>query len=48
MDKGKVQIATMVTEEDKEFIEAFCQEEDISIAQLIRKAIKEYIEKYNN
>lgn len=45
---AKVQIAAMVPEEDKEFIEVFCQEEDISIAQLIRKAIKEYIERHNN
>lgn len=45
---AKIQIAAMVTEEDKEFIEAFCQEEDLSIAQLIRKAIKEYIERHNN
>lgn len=43
---AKVQIAAMVSEEDKDMIEAFCAEEDISIAQLIRKAIKEYIERH--
>lgn len=42
------QIATRISDEEKEFIEAFCQENDMSISQLIRKAIREYIDKHNN
>lgn len=48
MAREKKQISAMVDEDEKLFIEEFCREEDISIAQLIRKAIKEYIERHNN
>lgn len=41
------QIATRIPDEEKEFIEVFCEENDISISQLIRRAIKEYIERHN-
>lgn len=39
------QIATRVSEQEKQEIEKFCQEHDIKISQLIRWAIKDYIDK---
>lgn len=40
-------ISTRVEDEDRELIEAFCNETDMSISQLIRKAIRYYIYRYN-
>lgn len=37
------QIATRVTEEEKQELEKYCREHDIKISQLIRKAIKDYL-----
>lgn len=39
------QIATRVSEEEKEAFERFCRDHDIKISQLIRWSIKEYIDK---
>lgn len=39
------QIAARVSEEEKRVLEAYCKERDIKISQLIRWAIKDYIEK---
>lgn len=39
------QIATRVSEQEKQEIEAYCKQHDIKISQLIRWAIKAYIEK---
>ena len=38
------QLATRVTQEEKEALEEYCKEHDITLSQLIRWAIKEYIE----
>lgn len=38
------QIAARVTEEEKEELMQYCKEHDIKISQLIRWAIKAYIE----
>lgn len=41
-----VQIATRVTEEEKRELEQYCKSHDIKISQLIRWAIKDYMDKY--
>ena len=41
------QIASRVSEEEKQELEQYCKEHDIKISQLIRKAIKEYMEREN-
>lgn len=38
------QLATRVTQEEKAALEKYCKEHDITLSQLIRWAIKEYIE----
>ena len=37
------QIGTRLPEEEKERVEEYCKKRDISVAQLIRRAIKEYM-----
>lgn len=39
------QIAARISEEEKQELEKYCREHDIKLSQLIRWAIKEYIEK---
>lgn len=39
------QIAARVTDEEKQELELYCRENDIKLSQLIRKAVKEYLEK---
>lgn len=39
------QIAARVTEDEKKKIEEYCKEHDVKISQLIRWAVKEYINK---
>ena len=39
-----MQIATRVTDEEKQKLEKYCKENDISIAKLIRQALKLYFE----
>lgn len=41
------QVATRVTEEEKKVLDEFCKEHDITLSQLIRRAIKEYIANHN-
>ena len=43
--EGYYNIATRVKDEEKKRIDAFCKENDMSVSQLIRKAIKEYMNK---
>ena len=43
--EGYHNIATRVKDEEKERIAEFCKENDICVSQLIRKAIKEYMDK---
>lgn len=45
--EGYYNIATRVKEDEKKVIDQFCKENDISVSQLIRKAIREYINKEN-
>lgn len=45
--EGYYNIATRVKDEEKRLIDQFCKENDMSISQLIRKAVKEYINKEN-
>lgn len=40
-------IAAKITEEDKKEVEAYCKERDIKMSQLIRWALKEYIENHS-
>lgn len=39
------QIAARISEEEKRELEQYCKEHDIKLSQLIRWAIKEYIER---
>lgn len=39
------QVAARVTEEEKDALVKYCEDNDIPMAQVIRKAIKEYLEK---
>ena len=43
--EGYYNIATRVKDEEKKCIDEFCKENDMSVSQLIRKAIKEYMNK---
>lgn len=43
--EGYHNIATRVKDEEKARIDEFCKENDMSVSQLIRKAIKEYMNK---
>ncbi len=43
--EGYHNIATRVKDDEKKRIDEFCQENDMSVSQLIRKAIKEYMDK---
>lgn len=38
------QIAARISEEEKKILDAYCNAHDIKISQLIRWAIKEYLE----
>lgn len=38
-------IATRITEEEKQKIEKFAKEHDLTLSQILRKAIKEFMEK---
>ena len=49
MAKDKlIQIASRIDEEEKQAIVKYCDENDITVSQLIRKAIKEYLENHKN
>ena len=39
------QVAARVTEEEKNSLIKFCEENDIPMSQVIRRAIKEFLEK---
>ena len=39
------QIAARVSDEEKEGLEEFCEDHDIKVSQLIRWAVRDYIEK---
>lgn len=38
-------IATRITEEEKQKIEKFAKEHDLTLSQILRKAIKEFMER---
>lgn len=38
-------VSCKMNEDEKEMLEMFCLEEDLTMSQVIRKAIKEYIER---
>ena len=40
------QVAARVTEEEKDALITYCEDNDMPMAQVIRKAIKEYLEKH--
>lgn len=40
------QVAARVTEEEKDALIKYCEDNDMPMAQVIRKAIKEYLEKH--
>lgn len=44
---GRKQVNALVEEDEKYFWEEFCRQNDISMAQLIRKAVREYIDRRN-
>ena len=41
------QIAARVTEEEKNNLIEYCEKNELNMAQVIRKAIKEYLENHN-
>jgi predicted CopG family antitoxin len=41
-------VKTSLTQEDYEKLIEFCEDNDESVSQVIRKAIKEYLENHNN
>lgn len=43
-----VQIATRITEEEKEKLQRFANRNDLSIAQVLRRMVKEFLEKQEN
>lgn len=42
-----MQIAARVSEEEKQELELYCKKHDITVAKLIRKAVKEYMANHN-
>lgn len=40
------QIAARVTEQEKDALVDFCEKSELTVAQVIRKAVKEYLEKH--
>lgn len=42
------QIAARVTEEEKDALVKYCEDNELNMAQVIRKAVKEYISKKEN
>ena len=43
----KIQISTTVTPDEKDEIDSFCRAHDIKVAQLIRWALRDYMNKDN-
>lgn len=41
------QIAARVTEEEKDALVKYCEDNELNMAQVIRKAVKEYIKDKN-
>lgn len=42
----KVHISTTISEEEKQELINYCEQHDITVSQLIRKALKEYLEQH--
>lgn len=45
---AKLQISFQLDSEDKVKLEQIAEEQDLSVSQVIRRALKEYIDKLNN
>lgn len=44
---GKLfQVAARITEEEKDILIQYCEDNDLTMSQVIRKAIKEYLENH--
>lgn len=44
---AKIQISFQIESEDKVKLEQIADEQDLSVSQVIRRALKEYVEKLN-
>lgn len=44
---AKVQLTVQLEQEDKERLEQIAEEFDLSLSHIVRKAVKEYLEKLN-
>ena len=44
---AKVQLTVQLEQEDKEKLEQIAEELDLSLSHIVRKAVKEYLEKLN-
>ena len=42
------QIAARVTEEEKDILIEYCEKNELNMAQVIRKAVKEYLENHKD
>lgn len=41
-------VSVRLTEEEKKILEEFAKDRDLTMSQVIRKAVKEYIENHSN
>lgn len=41
-------LSLRIDEQDKEILEKIAEEQDLSVSQLVRRAIKDYLDKLNN
>ena len=43
-----LQVAARITEEEKNRLVAYCDKNELNMSQVIRKAIKEYLDTHND
>lgn len=43
-----IQVATRITEEEKQALEIYCKQQDISLAKMLKRAINMYMTKETN
>jgi predicted DNA-binding protein len=43
-DNKLLQVAARITSEEKERLAQYCEDNDLTMSQVIRKAVKEYLE----
>ena len=47
-DNKLLQVAARITEEEKQRLAEYCKRNELNMSQVIRKAIKEYLENHNS